>query len=879
MKRACVGLLACIAAACGSDPEPSKPLRSPEDFLVDITDAPSCALSCDPVCAERDKPWICPALGKWSDIPHAAECGTFDGKTFPEPKKGACVATDPAGEALAKTTSTGKPVVLPDGRRFDVGDRIFADYPGGFPVGAMHVRGTKLYVVSDNGYDVQSLRVVTSQGWPSNDAFIASSVRFDPPKALSLGLAYLETPSLLYAPSGLSDARILAFDLDRATGKLTANAAKNVQLPNGTLPQGLAVSPDGRTMLAGSAKDARIFVISLEAATYGQVTGTITAPQPDVFAVKFDPHDATGNTAYATLWRGPDAIADPNKMLLVQLDVANRRATRIVVGKAPEDFVFLDARYMVVANALSDTLSIVDRPASKVVADVALTKTNGLEPTWLAWDEARKRLYATLASNNGVAVFDVDTTPTPPTLTPAGVIPTAWWPTSVSVDPADGEIMITSGKGHGLGTDKKPKGINQGFSTDAMQGSMQVLARPDATQLAALTAQHKAATEVQKIAGYPTIDCKGQPYDFPLPQKPEDGASKQIKYVFFIVRENKTYDALFGDLPGGADGDPALVMAPGKMEQIWPNARAIAQQFSHMDNFYEDAEQSIQGHVWTVFGRTTDYDERRWLQIWGRGQFSATASPGVGEDTSPLEGSIFTTLKAAGISIDNGGELIGGIAFRDLRWPGGSSESTKPDTLSACYIAARMRVLCNPKQFTYSWLGNDHGFGLAAGKPNPAIMVAVNDEATGMYLDGISHSPFWPESLVIVVEDDPQDGGDHVDQHRTIALFASPWIKRKYVSKGHYDMASIHKIFAHVYGKPYRNEIIANAPMPFDLFTSTPDYAPFDYLPRRHADISCNPGGTAGAKAAERWDFTDPDDQPGLNLQNWEYFRSISTSR
>jgi hypothetical protein len=173
------------------------------------------------------------------------------------------------------------------------------------------------------------------------------------------------------------------------------------------------------------------------------------------------------------------------------------------------------------------------------------------------------------------------------------------------------------------------------------------------------------------------------------------------------------------------------------------------------------------------------------------------------------------------------------------------------------------------------WLPNDHTFGLGAGKPNPAAMMAVNDEATGMVLDGVSHSPYWKDSLVVVVEDDPNTGGDHVDLHRTIALFASPWVKRGYVSHAHYDISSIHKLFAHIFGKPYWSQTIANAPLPLDLFTSTPDYTPFAYLPRKYSDLSCNPTGTTGAQAAEQWDFSQPDNQPGLDEQVRDYMRAL----
>jgi hypothetical protein len=169
---------------------------------------------------------------------------------------------------------------------------------------------------------------------------------------------------------------------------------------------------------------------------------------------------------------------------------------------------------------------------------------------------------------------------------------------------------------------------------------------------------------------------------------------------------------------------------------------------------------------------------------------------------------------------------------------------------------------------------NDHTLGLQAGSPNPSIMMSVNDEATGMILDGISHSPMWPSTLVVVVEDDPSTGLDHVDMHRSIALFASPWVKRGYVSHAHYAISSLHKLFATIFGKAYRNEEIANAPLPLDVFTSTPDYTPFNYLPRTFSDASCNPPNTLAANVAAKWDFSHPDEQPGLDEQLREYFRS-----
>jgi DNA-binding beta-propeller fold protein YncE len=607
------------------------------------------------------------------------------------------------------------------------------------------------------------------------------------------------------------------------------------------------------------------------------VKGMIDPGVVDVFDVKFDPNDASGNTAYATMWHGSNVPGDSSKMVLAELDVANASASRIVVGKEPEAMAFLNARYMVVSNGFSDTLSIIDRPAKMVAAEVPLLMSgeHGVEPTALAFDVTKNRLYATLASANAVAAFDVDLTMTPPAITPAGTFPTSWWPTTVTVDPADGGVYVTTGRGHGTGSQGKPFTLTDHTPSFIPIGTVAAVPYMDATALGTSTTTQATLTNVGAMNGVSTVQCNGAAYDFPIPQAVSDGPSTKIKHVVFVVRENKTFDGLMADMPG-VEGDMSYLYSAANMDTIWPNTRGIAKSFAHMDNFYEDADQSIQGHYWTAYGRTSDYDERRWLVTWGRGEFSKPEAPGVFDDSAPLEGSILTSLESQGVTVRNMGELLGGFSdFRDTQWPGGSSDTTIPDSPAACYFAAHARVLCDLKQFTYVWIGNDHTQGMSAGKPNPAVMIAENDEATGMILDGLSHSALWPESLVVVVEDDPSDGSDHVDQHRTIALFASPWINRKYVSHGHYDMASIHKLFTHIFGKPYRNQAIANAALPYDLFTSTPDYTPYNYIPRKYTDISCNPGGTGGALQAERWDFSEPDNQPGLDEQVREYLHDL----
>jgi len=223
------------------------------------------------------------------------------------------------------------------------------------------------------------------------------------------------------------------------------------------------------------------------------------------------------------------------------------------------------------------------------------------------------------------------------------------------------------------------------------------------------------------------------------------------------------------------------------------------------------------------------------------------------------------------------GEIVGN-AVPDTRYPGLLYAQNRPDIDKSCYMGGRIRLECNLKPFTYALQTNDHTFGGQAGSAAPEVMIAVNDEASGMLLDALSHSPTWKDSLLIITEDDPQDGGDHVDLHRSLLLMASPWVRHGYVSHGHYDMASVYKLIAHIYGIPYHNEMIKNALIPFDAFTSTPDYSPYTYIPRT-VTAPCNAMQREEAREAERWDFEDIDDQPGLSQQIMKMMKESAAER
>jgi DNA-binding beta-propeller fold protein YncE len=841
----------------------------------------SCAFRCSG-CSEPERPFECPAMRAWSGVAHAPSCGSFDGATMPTPVPGRCTATAPAGDAIlgaGPVADRAPRIVLPDGHFIQpAGIEQVLAAPGvvsGFPLNVILATGTRFAIVSDSGVVDNAIYVVDldelSDGVPSVVAHIA----FPSPAQLELGLAYV-TPNRVYA-SGGADGTVYAFDLDTTSGAIARVPAADIALgPSGAAGTktgkwyvgSLATTADGKGLVIAPAtgeSDLRI------ANPIGAAPRALDLGGPrELFEIVRDSFDTSG----ATYW-----VSALDTRSLLRLNVSsNTVEARIPTGKNPEGVVVLGSTHVAVASSDDDVVQVFETASGKLVQTLRLgQELTGVQPGAMAYDATRKRVYVTLSGVNAVAVLDFDPTFASGPLIPAGRVPTAWWPTAVRVRD-DGSLVVLTGKGHGTGPATTQYGVGDGATTELTHGSIAVVRFPSGADLEAMTATVDASRRTTPAEGYPSVACPPDvPYDFPIPSTNAGPPSTRIEHVVYVVRENKTFDAVFGDLPG-VNGDPAIVMTPGRMDEYWANARSIAKTFANFDGYYTDAEQSLQGHVWTAFGRSTDWIERTWTATWGRG----TRQPKAGLDKaygSPSEGSLFAWAERNGVTYDDMGEIVG-VAENgfDPRFPGLIYTVATPDVDKACYIAARARATCDLKSLTYVVLPNDHTMGLTPNAPKPELMIAINDEATGLLLDAISHSPMWPSTLVIVTEDDPQNGGDHVDVHRTPLFMASPWVKRGYVSSTHSDTASLHKLFAHVFAKPYPSQIVADAAIPFDAFTSTPDYTPYEH--KLHTTpTTCNPPpGMGDAKQESRsadWDFSDPDDQPGLTQQVDQYMRSL----
>lgn len=910
VRKACawwaVASALCTSACSSSSSSHSAADSEADASVVDAGDPgafreppKSCSMTC-PVtaCAENATPYACPALAAWNALPHDATCAAWDGGA-PAPVATRCTATSATGDAVkyagpdpdAPTTT-----ILPDGRRVTPAGAQYlfdgAELPGSEPLSVIPVPSTNYLLVVHAGYGVHAVMTVDQTKIGTGSDPVVATAKYPAPQTLNAGVVYVAPSTVLVASD---DGVVEGLTLDPTTGALTADASKSVTLPASVddvgnaahwYVSGLALSPDSTKLVVTSVFDKRVLVVGVGSSDYGQTLGTVTLPGAPTQTAAFDPNDPTGHFVYVT---------DQGDRKLVEIDVSNPAAPAIseswATDKNPYGIAFLDARWAVVANDFGDTFTLVDRTgntATSVPVDTA-SALHGHDPTSIAYDPAMGRLYATLAGDNAVGVWSVDTTKTPPALTPAGQIPTSWWTTDVAVLPGSA-LAVTSMRGISSGTDPTRYPVGSGNpDRGPMYGGIQIVPAPSAQDLTEGATAVAADDRVGGLTGAPKVTCPNGENDFPLPPTNTQGPSKQIDHVFFIVRENKTFDGLLGDIKG-ANGDPSLTMkaSSADMDKLWLNFRNAARAFAISDNYYTSAEVSVQGHVWTAFGRSFDFDERQWFLTGygGRQVYNTPASQpqGVIDTGRPVEGSVFDWMAENHVPYDVFTEALALVSAPavgshnplHLDLPGGPTQGniTYPDVERACYEAAHMRVFCDLGNFVYALLVNDHTSSVAPNVPSPEAMVAVNDDATGIFIDALSHSPWWKSSLVIVTEDDPADGGDHVENHRTPVLFASPWVKRGYVSKQHIDVSSLHKIFAHVFGIPYPNEIVANAALPLDLFTSTPDYTPFERTPREWP-LSCGTQPTvAEEKLQESWgEVRDLDEQPGLGAQVWRAMR------
>jgi YVTN family beta-propeller protein len=757
---------------------------------------------------------------------------------------------EPAQIAFEKThmvwSGTG---ILPSGRAITpAGNQLLV---GRFPGNMIMSPDGKTIVISNNGYGGNSLVLVdTATGK------IRQTVP-TPDDWLLYGLAMSEDGTRLYAAGGVSK-YVYKYTID---GNGTAAFALKMGNGKDGFPTGLALSKDGTKLYVANYNTNNIMVLDAETGAILQIQGAGFRP----FGLALSPD---GSRIYASSW-GTVTFDDPPVVNI--FDAASLSFIKeLKVGKNPERILADPARSrLYVLNSDQETVSVIDTVSDTVTSTISLLSSpdapTGVFPLGASLSPDGSTLYVAAAAKNSVEAVDLAS------LKVLGSIPAGWYPLAVEASKDGKKLFVLNGKGEGTGSNADMK-----YIAHKMTGTLSILDAPDAAALSDHTKKVEA-NNLRPMQFFGAEKCAGQ--NFPIPFAP--GGGSPIEHVIFILKENRTFDQVFGDFEG-AERDPNLCefcdRQAGKDTWYTPNHHKLAREFVIADNFYTESEVSVQGHLWATGMEVNDFSERTWLMSYRSSDGMVAPLSGVEPSTSPLNPYLFEHLYNNGVSFIDYGQVVGMLnqpemifKYWDQSYPGLFFTLSVKDKTRAEYFIKRLKDGFLPR-FTYMLLPCDHTEGTQKGRPTPESHVADNDEALGMIVDALSKSRFWDSSLVLVTEDDPQDGYDHVDAHRTLALLISPWTKRGHITKVHYSFASMFATFERILGLKPLNTYDANASPMFDCFTNIPDMTPYDYIPRKIPEI-LNTAAAVFSEESERMDFSVPDNAPGLQKVLWHHMR------
>ncbi len=596
--------------------------------------------------------------------------------------------------------------------------------------------------------------------------------------------------------------------------------------------------------------------------------------------------DAKRGRLYVSLW-AQSAVA--------VIDTATRTVvTRWTVEEHPNEMALSKSgKHLFVANANRNTVSVVDTDSGRTIevltSELQPNSPPGSTPNSLALSPDEKMLFVANANINAVAVFDIAQ---PGKSRSLGFIPVGWYPTSVRVTPDGKHLIVANGKGmvskanrNGPqpGT-KGPANIRE-YIAALMDGTVSIIDLASGEKFTEQMRKHTAET-YRCVPDNEDRSKTAAREGNPIPQRLGDPSP--IKYCLYIVKENRTYDQVLGDMPQG-NGDPSLCLFP---ERVTPNHHQLAREFVLLDNFYVEGEVSADGHEWTMGAYATDFVEKTWPLSYGHNKHKKFPYPAEGnfDIARPAGGYLWDRAKEAGVSYRSYGEFVrNGKTTND---PGvarvsalkghidpwfRSFDQDYPDVLRARRFIDelhRFQREGDMPRLQVIRLPNDHTSGTTANKPTPTAAVADNDRALGMVVEAVSRSKFWAQTAIFVVEDDAQNGPDHVDAHRTIAYVISPYTKRGFVDSTMYSTASMLRTMELILGlKPMSQFDAAAMPM-FHSFTNAPDLRPYNALPAL-VDLDERNKATAwGSDLSRRMDLTKEDAADDL-LLNEVIWRSV----
>ena len=612
-------------------------------------------------------------------------------------------------------------------------------------------------------------------------------------------------------------------------------------------PAGLVLLPrQGLVAVVGNLSDSIYFIDAATLRRRGAVP------------VGHRPYSAVGDNSslYVSNW-GDSTVT------VIDLSVSPPvRRSALFVGPHPSALA-LRGSELLVALAGANGVARVDLATGQVreqlTVALAPQAPPGSDPNALALSPDGHTLYVALAGSNAVAVVRLGARG----MRVAGLIPVGWYPTAVAAS-ADGRTLyVANGKGNGSGANPDGRYIG-----NIISGSVSVIPVPDSAGLQRYTSRVYALSPFSNARLRPATRSSDRP--------------PELKHVVYIIRENRTYDQVFGDVARG-NGDARLAIFDNA---VTPNAHAIADRWVLFDNFYVNGEVSADGHEWTDRGYASDYNEKTWPQIYSnRREWDLTS----GEDLANPGGTyLWDAAQRNRLWVVNFGEMtesdddstrtrtgrtnIPGLKdITAANYPG--FVLAIPDTTRARLFADSVTSWDRQERFpdlVIVWLPRDHTLGRQASRPTPRAMVADNDLALGLIVERLSESPAWPSLAVFVLEDDAQNGPDHVDAHRSVLLVASPYARQNAVDSTFYTTASVLRTIEGILGLPPLSQYDAGATPLWNAFTRRPDSTPFVHLPNTWPLHELNPSAFRSRIPARDLAEADEADEMELNREIWE---------
>ncbi|QJE97900.1 bifunctional YncE family protein/alkaline phosphatase family protein [Luteolibacter luteus] len=779
---------------------------------------------------------------------------------------------------VAGPTETG--YLLPNGWHLTPVGKHFVTTD--MPLNVIPLADGKRALIATSGYNRHNLYLVDIGGDEPQSLATASS------RQSWYGLAIDKSEGKVWW-SGGGYGELHSFDLNN--GGFTRTSA-----PESRPGRGKKANADGPKAGDAPASDTKSFRSGVALDEAAGLLYSLDINAGELHAIRLA--DGSKNTL-PTGGRPYDVVVGPKQLFvsdwagdqILVIDPAGFRVVaKIPVGDHPNQMVLHKDGRLFVACSASNTVSVIDTKRGQVVETIFTAlfpkAPEGSTPDALALAPDGDTLYVANADNNCIAVIDVET---PRQSGVKGFIPTGWYPTAVAVTPDGKNLLVGVGKGlrshpnprkeegETLDSEGKPLKGRAGrpypYIGTLMSGALTVLPVPDETTLKDYTAK------VYQNCPYSDEQLTVAPHPVRTAIPTRVGDASPIKHVIYIIKENRTYDQVFGDLASGPDpkgnGDPSLCMFPRK---VTPNHHKLAEEFVLLDNLYCNGQVSRDGHPWSTMAYNTDYIARDWHLTYSKRE-------GVDDDDeghlqNAPSGYLWDACARAGLSYRAYGEygkrvsdgqgalkmegrvpgLIGHLC-PEYGIPKVAGQKNRDTDNAEVFIAEydKFAKEGTMPRFIIMSLGEDHTSGTTVGAFTPEACVASNDLALGRIVEHVSHGPLWKETAIFVIEDDAQNGPDHVDAQRTVGLVISPYTKRKVVDSTLYSTVSLIRTMELILGLEPLSQYDAAARPMFNSFTDQEDLTPYTHEAARMDLEAKNTELSYGAERSNKMDFSEYD--------------------